>query len=132
MNFSATLYVKDSYEAVELYIKAFGLTLGYYLSYEDVDGLKTYGLTIDDDYVPYKGYFHASLMCGDKEVFSVSGEGGTLTTGHNAQLCLNWDSEEAVRKAYSVLSEEAIYTKLWGACGAEVIDKHGIWWGLGL
>lgn len=36
----ATLYVKNSYEAVECYKEAFGLTLGYHLLYDDIEGFQ--------------------------------------------------------------------------------------------
>ncbi|HBL84486.1 MAG TPA: hypothetical protein DDZ99_06160 [Clostridiales bacterium] len=136
MRLGATFYVKNSYEAVECYKEAFGLTLGYHLSYDDIEGLKAWGLTVDDDYKPHKGYFHAALMHDSEEVFAVSGEcenGWVLTSGHNAQLALNLGSEEAVKKAFSVLSEDAVFVGSvgsadWNACTAEVIDKYGIWW----
>ena len=131
MKIGAILYInaQDSYEAVERYKEAFGLTLGDNWSYED----KAWGLTIEDDYQPYKGYFHAELMCDGVEVFAVSGEGGRLESGHNVQLALNLGSEEAVKKAFAILSEDAIYageisSPVWNPCVAELVDKYGIWW----
>ena len=43
MKFTATIYVyaiKKSYKAVELYKEAFGVSLGYNLSYEDPEGMQ--------------------------------------------------------------------------------------------
>jgi uncharacterized glyoxalase superfamily protein PhnB len=74
MRLGATFYVKNSYEAVEFYKKAFGLTLGFHLSYDDIEGLKAWRLAAGDDYKPHKGYFHAALMHDSEEVFAVSGE----------------------------------------------------------
>jgi len=136
MKLGATLYVKDSDEAVKLYINAFGLVLGYHLAYDDVAGMKAFGLNIGDDYKPHKGYFHAELLHGGETVFAVSGEcedGWRLESGHNAQLSINLGSEKAVKKAFDVLSDDALHagelgSPDWNACTVEVTDKYVIWW----
>jgi len=139
MNLGATLYVKDSNGAVELYKKAFGLTLGYNLSYEDTEGMKAYGLDVADDYVPYKGYFHADMVKNDKVVFSISGEMDANVDGSalgfyqkEIQLSIGLDSMEAVQHAFDVLSEEG-RVECEPAPAADihygsVIDKYNIWW----
>ena len=131
MKLGATLYVKDSYEAVERYKEAFGLELGYHLSYEDIDGLKAWGYNMGEDYKPYKGYFHAELIRDGNEVFAVSGEGDEkLVSGHNVQLGLNLGSEEAVKRAVSVLSDGKVTAApcSYNPCVADVVDKYGVWW----
>ncbi len=54
MNLGATLYVKNSIEAVEFYIEAFGMTLGYHA--KNSDG----------------SFLHAELLKGGKPIFAVS------------------------------------------------------------
>ena len=144
MSLGATFYVTDSYEAVEMYKKAFDMTLGYHLSYEDVEGLKAHGLKIEDDYIPYKGYFHADLKNDNGLAFAVSGE--LDSSKENAEklkslgfyqkeieLYIDLGSVEAVKRAFDVLSEggrvqpEPKFNAI-GDCVACVIDKFNIWW----
>ncbi|HAN22097.1 MAG: hypothetical protein A2Y15_03780 [Clostridiales bacterium GWF2_36_10] len=128
MRLGATLYVKNSFEAVERYKEAFGLTLGYHV--------------IHDEEEIGQHYFHASLMRGEEEIFAVSEFGNYLEdrylaeipiSRHNTEICLGLGSEEAVKKAFSVLSEGGmVITPLestsWNACVAQVVDKYGIGW----
>ena len=71
MKLGATVFVdsiEKSYEAVELYKEAFGLTLGFNQSYEDVEWMKDWGLTVEEGYIPQKGYFHADLTYNDENI----------------------------------------------------------------
>ena len=134
MKFSATVFVDNiekSYDAVELYKEAFGLTLGYNLSYEDVEGMKEWGLTVEDDYIPQKGYFHADLMYNDEKILSVSAEGENGRTGKDfIQLGLSLGSEEAVKRAVSILSDGKVAAApiSYNPCVVDVVDKYGVWW----
>ena len=135
MKFTATIYVDDtekSYRAVELYKEAFGLSLGYNLSYEDPEGMRKWGLDIGDDYVPRRGYFHADLVRNGETVFSVSAEGDSgIPRGIQfIVLSMQMGSEEAVKKAVSILSEG---TKIpseceWNPCAAAVTDPFNVNW----
>ena len=146
MGLSATLYITDSYDAVEMYKKAFGMTLGYHLSYEDVDGMKAWGLTVDDDYIPYKGYFHADLKSDRGLAFSVSGELDNSKENTEKlksfgfyqqpiELYVNLGCVEAVKRAFDVLKEggrvqsEPRFNAI-GDCSACVIDRNNIWWAI--
>ena len=135
MKFTATIYVEGtekSYKAVELYKEAFGLSLGYNLSYEDPEGMRKWGLDIGDDYVPCRGYFHADLVRDGETVLSVSSEGdsgiprGTMFI----DLCMKMDSEEAVKKAVSMLSEGTKTPNDVGfnPCAAGVTDPFNVNW----
>jgi uncharacterized glyoxalase superfamily protein PhnB len=124
MKLGATLYVKNSYEAVELYKEAFGLTLGYHVNSED------------------GSYFHAELMRGEEDVIAISEFGNYVEPRHLAdvpiarhttELGLNLGSEEAVKKAFSILSEGGTViapmgSVPWNACTAQVVDKYGVGW----
>ena len=135
MKLGATLYVdsiEKSYEAVELYKQAFGLTLGFNESYEDTSWMKKHGIAVADDYVPQKGYFHAELVYNGETIFAVSAEGDSGEVhNHIVELALKLDSVEAVTKAVSILSEGTISAlpNSINACSASVIDKYGVkWW----
>jgi len=135
MKFTATIYFdgcEDSYNAVELYKEAFGLSLGYNLSYEDVEGMKKWGLKIEDDYVPRRGYFHADLVRGGVTVFSVSAEGdsGTPRDVPIIVLSMQMNSEEEVKKAVSILSEgtKTPSDEGWNPYTAGVTDPFGVNW----
>lgn len=128
MKLGATLYVKNSFEAVERYKEAFGLTLGYHVIHDEND--------------IGQHFFHASLMRGGEEMFAVSEFGNYLEDRHLAEvpiarhtteLGLSLGSEEAVKKAFSVLQESGnviapVGSAPWNACIAQVVDKYGICW----
>ena len=135
MKFTATIYVdgiEKSYKAVELYKEAFGLQLGYNLSYEDPDGLRKWGLDIGDNYVPRRGYFHADLVHDGETVFSISAEGnsGVPLSVQHIELSMRMGSEEAVKKAVSILSEGAKVPHDVGfnPCAAGVTDPFNVNW----
>jgi len=123
---------EKSYKAVELYKEAFGLTLGYNLSYEDPEGMKKWGLNIGDDFIPRRGYFHADLMHSGKNVLSISAEGDSIVTqsGEFVRLQMQMGSEEAVKKAVHVLSEGTItpHDHGFNPCAASVTDPFNVNW----
>ena len=134
MKLVATVYVDSiakSYEAVELYKEAFGLTLGFNHSYEDVEWMKDWGVTVDGDFIPQKGYFHADLTYNGETILCVSAEGENGKTGKDfIQLGLNLGSEEAVKRAVSILSDGKVIAGpiSYNPCVADVVDKYGVWW----
>jgi uncharacterized glyoxalase superfamily protein PhnB len=81
--------------------KAFGLSLGYNLSYEDPEDMRKWGLNIADDYVPRRGYFHADLMRDGETVLSVSAEGDSgIPRGIQfIELSMIMGCEDEVKKA---------------------------------
>ncbi|MBP2660356.1 MAG: 3-demethylubiquinone-9 3-methyltransferase, partial [Firmicutes bacterium] len=109
-----------------LYMKAFGLTLGYYEKFPDGT------------------FMHAALLRDGNEVFAVSesqndafvnimlnssikGSRPTMSYG------LNFDSEDEVKRAYDMLSKDGIVllplgTLPWSPCCADVVDKYGVYW----
>jgi len=109
------LYVKNSAEAVELYIEAFGLELGYHV--KNPDG----------------SYFHSELYKNGKEVISVVEGSGNASKENIVQLGVTLDDEAEVQKVYELLSAEGtvempIGPLPWSPCAAAVIDKFGVWW----
>lgn len=120
MEIGIQAYVKGSIDAVELYKKAFGVELGY--NVRNPDG----------------SYFHAELMLNGKVFLAVSEIGENFCTDvipkyPNMNFGIVLDDEKTVRKAYSVLSEDAaICTPLralpWSDLSADIVDRFGVYW----
>jgi len=123
---------EKSYKAVELYKEAFGLTLGYNLSYEDPEGMRKWGLNIGDDFIPRKGYFHADLVHNGENILSVSAEGDSFIpqNGEFIRLQMQMGSKEAVQKAVSVLSKGTItpHDHGFNPYAASVTDPFNVNW----
>lgn len=107
MKLGATLYIKNTIEAVEFYKEAFGMTLGYNEKYSDGT------------------YMHAALLKDGEEIFCVSESKNdpfvdimlrsTLRESRpTMSYGINFDSEEEVKKAYSMLIEGEQCYILWG------------------
>ena len=128
MKLGATLYVKNSIEAVELYKKAFGLTLGS----DNISPVKN----------PDGTYLHAPLFKNGREIFDVSeGARGNklaklmLAEGQRPVMTygINFTTEDEVKNAFYLLSQSgrvasAIKSEPWSACSGEVVDKFGVYW----
>lgn len=126
MKLGATLYIKNTIEAVEFYMEAFGLTLGY--NEKNSDGT----------------FMHASLLKGGQEIFSISESrndalvnimlASTLKESRpTMSYGINFDSEDEVKKAYSMLEKEGnvllpLGALPWSSCCADVVDKYGVYW----
>lgn len=126
MTLGATLYIKNTNEAVAFYQEAFGMTLGYNVKF----GNGT--------------YMHAELQKDGKTVFAVSehdNEG--LVSGLHIQtasgispvtsLGIGFATEEEVKKAYAYLAGEGtVFREIgelpWSKCSADVLDKYGVYW----
>jgi uncharacterized glyoxalase superfamily protein PhnB len=126
MKLGATLYIKNTIEAVELYMKAFEMTLGYHEKFPD------------------GSFMHAALLRDGQEIFAVSeSQNDTFV---NVMLTsslkesrptmsygLNFDSEDEVKRAYAMLAKDGtvllpLGTLPWSSCCAEVVDKYGVYW----
>ena len=127
MKLGATLYVKNSIEAVEFYKEAFGMTLGY------------------DEKFPDGTFLHAVLLKNDEEIFAVSEskDNNALvdlllksTIEHSRptmSLGIDFDNEEDIKKAYEMLSTNGnvlypLSPLPWSPCAADVVDKFGVYW----
>lgn len=118
------VYVSDSDEAFELYMKAFDAKVGY------------------QDIAPDGTVIHRELVICEQQAMAVgdvhnivSGEKAKAITGNTTQFCLQFGEggEDKVIRAYETLIEGGkIITPLGGLffspCGAEIIDKYGVWW----
>jgi PhnB protein len=126
MKLGATLYIRNTIEAVALYQQAFGLTLGYHEKFEDGT------------------YMHATFCEGSEEVFAISEcrndafvelmlKANLKTARPAMSYGLTLESAQAVEKAFELLKVGGnimmpLGTLPWSACCAEVIDRYGIYW----
>jgi len=122
MNLGATLYVKNSVEAVEFYSEAFGLTLGYNVKHSD------------------GSFLHAELLKGEVTIFAVSENNDeeivqTMLTAKQPTMsyAINLDNDEELRHAYQILAEGGhILRDLgalpWSPSSADIVDKYGVCW----
>lgn len=114
-------YMKNSKEAVKLYIKAFGATLGYHEMNEDGT------------------YMHAEILVDGQNIISLSESDRWNNSGNNMQFCVNFgeENEAALKNAYEILIQEGqilypIGPCPWNRCIADVIDKFGVRWYLAI
>lgn len=117
MKINLQAYLKGTIEAVELYQKAFGATLGYNVQNPD------------------DTYMHAEIVLNGQHIISISESDDWAVSGKNMQFCINFGSEneEALKRAYEILKEdgEIIYPLGpcdWSKCMTDVIDKFGVRW----
>jgi uncharacterized glyoxalase superfamily protein PhnB len=97
-----------------------------------------------NDKFPDGTFLHAALLRDGQEVFAVSESRNDsfvnimLTSSlkesrPTMSYGINFDSEDEVKKAYSILTEGgkvllAIGSLPWSSCCAEVVDKYGVYW----
>ena len=122
MNLGATLYVKNSVEAVQFYIEAFGMTLGY--NAKNSDGL----------------FLHAELLKGEASIFAVSENNDeeiarSMLASKQPTMSygINLDNDDELHHAYKILVEGGhILRELgplpWSPCSADIVDKYGVCW----
>lgn len=122
MDLGATLYVKNSAEAADFYVEAFGMTLGY--NVKNSDGT----------------YLHAELLKGGNSIFAVSenndeGIVGAMLAARQPTMSLgvNLDNEDELNHAYKTLIEgghvlRELGSLPWSPSSADVVDKFGVCW----
>lgn len=126
MKLGATLYIKNTNEAVVFYQEAFGLTLGY------------------NEKFPDGTYMHAELQKDGETIFAISEHNNEKWVSDMRiqvanklspviSLGINFTTESKVKKAYEFLMREGIaYREIgelpWSKCSAAVLDKYGVYW----
>ena len=126
MKLGATLYIKNTNEAVVFYQEAFGLTLGY------------------NEKFPDGTYMHAELQKDGKTIFAISEHNNEkLVSDMHMQVAnklspvtslgINFTTESEVKRAYEFLMREGtafreIGELPWSKCSADVLDKYGVYW----
>ena len=126
MTLSATLYIKNTNEAVVFYQEAFGMTLGY------------------NEKFPDGTYLHAELEIDGKTIFAVSEHNNEkLVSDMHMQVAnkispivslgIGFATENEVKRAYEFLMREGTAFREmgelpWSKCSADVLDKFGVYW----
>lgn len=126
MELGATLYIKNTVEAVAFYQEAFELSLGYCEKFPDGT------------------YMHAELQKDGKTVFAISEHSNEkyvrdmhMQVANKispiVSLGIGFATENEVKKAYDMLMREGtafreIGELPWSKCSADVLDKFGVYW----
>ena len=122
MNLGATLYVKNSVDAVEFYSEAFRMILGY--NVKNSDG----------------SFLHAELLKGNESIFAVSENNDeeivrSMLASKQPTMSygINLDNDDELNHAYKTLAEGGhILRELgslpWSPCSADIVDKYGVCW----
>jgi PhnB protein len=122
MKLGATLYLRNSIDAVTYYMKAFKMTLGY--NVKNPDG----------------SYLHAELMKDGDSIFAVSEshDEGIRKVMLNTQwptmsYGINFDNEDDLNFAYSMLCNGGHILRSmgplpWTPRAADVVDRFGVYW----
>lgn len=126
MKLGATLYIKNTPEAVKFYMEAFGMTLGY------------------NEKFPDHTYMHAELQRDGQTVFAVSEHKNDdlVADMHKSaseklmpttSLGIGFVTEDEVKKAYEMLRQEGTVLRPigelpWSKCSADVLDRYGVCW----
>ncbi len=121
MEFGATLYVRNSELAAKTYCEAFGMTVGYHALRDDGTYLHA---ELEKD-----GCGFAVSESGDAEAARAVLEARQPVTS----LGLSLESDEALRRAYRVLSEGGrVLRELgplpWSPLSADLVDRFGVCW----
>lgn len=125
MKVYAQVYVRNSYEAAEMYCKAFGAEITCEFKNENDTAYEHCELSVNGEGI--LALAEAANPCDIEAVHKMKWE--TMT--FNA---FEMGSEEAVYNAFKVLSNggviiEPIHELPWSKCCATVIDKFGVcWW----
>ena len=122
MNLGVTLYVKNSVEAVEFYMNAFGMTLGYNAKNSD------------------DSFLHAELLKGGESIFAVSENRDEeigrlmLAAKQPTMSCgVNLNNDDELYHAYNILAAgghvlRELGSLPWSPCSADIVDKYGVCW----
>ena len=122
MTLGATLYLRNSVDAVNFYQEAFGMTVGYNARHAD------------------GSFLHAELEKDGKSIFAVSEsmDASIAKAMLNADLPtmsygLEFETVSEVEKAFAMLSEGGHVIRPlgplpWSDCSADVVDQYGVYW----
>lgn len=122
MDLGATLYVKNSVEALDFYLDAFGMELGY--NAKNDDGT----------------FLHAELLKGGKSIFAVSENNDEeivrsmlATEQPTMSYGINLDDNNELNHAYKILAEgghvlRELGSLPWSPSSADIVDKYGVCW----
>ena len=122
MTLGATLYLKNSIDAVSFYCDAFNMTIGYNTKHENGT------------------YLHAELEKNGNSIFAVSEsdddkirQAMLVANQPTMSLGINLDNDEELKRAYDKIIVNGnvlrpIGPLPWSPCSADVVDKYGVCW----
>ena len=119
------VYVKNSFEAAEMYCRAFGAQITRAFLNADATAYEHCELSVNGE--GFLALAEAANPCDVEIVHHYKWETMTFNV-------FEMGSEEAVRQAFDVLKEggvvvEPIHAVAWSTCCATVIDCYGVcWW----
>lgn len=119
------VYVKNSFEAAEMFCKAFGAEITFEIKNDTETAYEHCELSVTGE--GFLALSEAANPCDISIVHKMKWETMTFNV-------FEMGSVEAVRNAFDVLSEggvviEPIHEVPWSKCCATVIDKFGVcWW----
>ncbi len=122
MILGATLYIRNSSDAVDFYMEAFKMTLGY--NVKNPDGSFLHAELLKDG-----NSIFAVSESSDKEILKVmlTAQWPTMSYG------INFDNNEDLNFAYRMLCNGGHVLRPmgplpWTPCSADVVDKFGVCW----
>ena len=122
MDLGATLYIKNSVEALAFYMDAFGMELGY--NAKNNDGT----------------YLHAELLKNGISIFAVSENTEEeivrvmlASARPTMSYGVNLDNEDELNHAYQILSDgghvlRELGSLPWSPASADVVDRYVVCW----
>lgn len=119
------VYVKNSFEAAEMYCKAFGAEITFEILNADKTAYEHCELSVHGE--GFLALSEAANPCDINVVHKMKWETMTFNV-------FEMGSEEAVYNAFNILSNGGVIIKPiqevpWSKCCATVIDKFGVcWW----
>ena len=119
------VYVKNSFEAAEMYCKAFGAEITFEVRNDDKTAYAHCELSVDGE--GFLALSEAANPCDIDIVHKMKWETMTFNV-------FEMGSEEAVYNAFNILSNGGVIINPiqevpWSKCCATVIDKFGVcWW----
>jgi PhnB protein len=118
-------YLHGSVAAVDFYQKAFGAALGY--NEQNPDGTFMHAELYVD------GELLLALSESNNDIAKENRMKYSATTYPAMNFCVSMKNEQAVKKAYDILKEDAnilypLGALPWSSCCANLVDKFGIFW----
>jgi uncharacterized glyoxalase superfamily protein PhnB len=122
MVLGATVYVKNSVEAVAFYCSAFNMSIGYHAKHDDGT------------------FLHAELEKDGHSIFAVSESNDEAirnamisASQPTISLGINLNGNEELHHAFLALEKEGhvirpIGSLPWSPCSADIVDKFGVCW----
>ena len=122
------VYVENSFEAAEIYCKAFGAKITLEMKNEDKTAYTHCELSVDDE--GFLALSEAMNPCDITLIHKMKWETMTFNV-------FDMGSEESVHTALSILSDGGVIVNPiqelpWNKCCATVIDKFGVCWWLAI